>query len=107
MDIADHQSSWVSLSGWWTKFSSLPYPTIVPSANALSRIALLAELSFAISAQCARGICQLAIYEYIEGFSFTSDVCALDGMADRVDNATAQIPAKMLDDLLFILFLRS
>src|SRR5208282_792624 len=105
MDIADHQSSWVEPSGWWTKFTSLPYTTMVPLAMALSRIFWSAASAFAISAHCGRGIFQNDTYEYIGGFSLTSDICALDGAIQTADIAIAHSPAKTLHSFLFIKFI--
>src|SRR5690348_2615845 len=78
---------------------------IVPSASALSRIALSESVDLAISAHCARGICQLAIYEYIGGFSFASEFWAPAGRVHRLKRASAHSPMKMLHDFRVILFL--
>src|SRR5208282_206847 len=102
MDIADHQSSWVEPSGWWTKFTSLPYTTMVPLAMALSRIFWSAASAFAISAHCARGIFQNETYEYIGGFSLPSDICALAG---ETVIASAHSPAKTPHTFMFMFFI--
>src|SRR5919197_1550823 len=48
---------------------------MVPAARALSSTLASAAVFLSISAHCARGIAQFPTYEYIGGFSFTSDVC--------------------------------
>src|SRR5947208_7378481 len=76
MDIADHQSSCVAPSASWTRFTSFPWPMMVPAAKALSRTFASAAVFLSISAHCARGIAQFPTYEYIGGFSLTSCACA-------------------------------
>src|SRR5271156_4962391 len=89
MDIADHQASWGGPSDWWTSVTSLPNPTIVPSAMALSRIFCSEALSFCMSGHCARGIFHAATYVYSSGFAFTSDICAAAGAAHTADTPRA------------------
>src|SRR5215470_4353018 len=105
MDIADHQSSCVAPSGVWTKYKSLPYPTIVPLDRALSKVGWSAAFAFCMSAHCARGMFQFPIYEYIGGFSLTSAVCARPGVAQTTAIASAHSPTETLSKFRFINFL--
>src|SRR5437762_531929 len=66
---------------------------IVPLAKALSRIFWSAALFFSISAHCARGTAQLPTYEYIGGFSLTSEFCANTGAPVRIATANAHTAA--------------
>src|SRR5512133_4394752 len=50
---------------------------MVPAASALATTLLSSAVFFAMSPHCARGMAQFPIYEYIAGFSLTSDVCAI------------------------------
>src|ERR1700685_872158 len=78
---------------------------MVPLATALSRIFALAMLDFAMSAHSARGRVQNATYEYIGGFSLTSDICADTGMAQTADIANTHSPAKTFHSFLFMIFI--
>src|SRR5580658_3268708 len=80
---------------------------MVPSASALSKTALSPATDFSISPHCVRGICQLAMYEYIGGFSFTSEACAPDGRAQLDDSTSTHAPTKTLHDLLLMVLLIS
>src|SRR5260370_17198574 len=104
MDIADHQSSWVPPSASCTRFTSLPYATIVPLARAFARTFSSAAVFFSISAHCARGIAQFPTYEYMGGFSFTSDVCANAGAAQMAATAIAHTTTNPLPHSFFIHF---
>src|SRR5579863_3408398 len=72
---------------------------------ALSRVFWFAASSFAISAHCARGILQNETYEYIAGFSLTSDICAHAGTTQTADIASTHSPAKTLHSFLFMFFI--
>jgi hypothetical protein len=74
----------------------------VPLARAWSRVFWSAALFFSISAHWARGIAQLLMYEYMGGFSLTSDVCARIGAAKTAAMASAHSPAKTLLNILFM-----
>src|SRR5713226_3191389 len=78
---------------------------MVPLAMAFSRIFWSAAVAFSMSAHCARGILQNPMYEYIGGFSLTSDVCAPAGTAQTAAIASAQSPAKTLHTFLFMIFI--
>jgi len=51
-------------------------------ARDFSKIACVLAVAFSMSAHCERGILQLLTYEYIRGFSLTSDVCPSAATAD-------------------------
>jgi hypothetical protein len=75
---------------------------MVPLAMALSRIFWSAASAFAISDHWARGIFQNETYEYIRGFSLTSDICACADEMQTADIAIVHSPAKTLHSFLFI-----
>src|ERR1039457_7077579 len=62
---------------------------------ALSRIFWSAASAFAISSHWARGIFQNETYEYIRGFSLTSDICACADEMQTADIAIVHSPAKL------------
>ena len=72
---------------------------------AFSISALRSAFDFSIFAQCARGNCQLAIYEYIAGFFATSAVCAPEGIAHKATINNAHNPVKTRNFYMFIVFL--
>src|SRR5262245_49955023 len=61
---------------------------MVPAASALATVLLSSAVFFAMSAQPARGIAQFPMYEYIGGFSLTSDVCAIPTAETVIAHAT-------------------
>src|SRR5205823_5965422 len=103
MDIADHQSSCVAPSASWTRFTSFPWPMMVPAARALSRTFASAAVFLSISAHCARGIAQFPTYEYIGAFSFVSDICACPDPTTTAVKARAHTPAKIPLTCLFMI----
>src|SRR5580692_3142612 len=78
---------------------------MVPLAIALSRSFALAAFDLSISAHCARGIFQNATYEYIGGFSLTSDICANAGKTQTADIVSTLSPAKNLHSFLFMILI--
>src|SRR5579871_4460683 len=77
---------------------------MVPLANAFSTTFWSAASAFSISAHCPRGIFQNEMYEYIGGFSLTSDICAHAGRAQIAIIASPHTSAKAIFNLAIIAF---
>src|SRR5690242_7869222 len=71
----------------------------------LSNVAASSAIDFCIAPHCARGICQLATYEYIAGFCLVAAICATEGATHTAEIASTHTPIAILHTFLFTLCL--